>query len=388
MNISIFNGGRGASTIIKELMKYKDIKISSIVNTLDDGKSTGQIRKIFNMFGPSDIRKVQSLYVTKSSDLKIFEYRFKEKKNYKILDEIEKYISDQNKTSIFNLKISNNKKSFFKDCLNIFINRFNEYKDIYSLYDWSLMNIIYAGCYIKSNRSTLDVIKQIKNLFELKNDVIAITNQNLFLSALRSNGDFLKDEASIVEMRSNEIIEDIYISRQIISEDLIKTFGKNKKKKLLADMSIQPSLSSEAKKNISNADIIIYAPGTPFSSLFPSYMTKNINKVILNNKNALKFFITNIGADYETPDFRASDYIKYTFKYLNKNSHFNYNNFFDYNLVNLSNLEKNHVVIDHANLKKLNVKTIIENFEICNKGIHDGSKVINKIISLYKNKSS
>ena len=80
MYISIFNGGRGASTIIKELIKYKDIKISSIVNTLDDGKSTGQIREIFNMFGPSDIRKVQSLYVTKSSDLKIFEYRFKKKK--------------------------------------------------------------------------------------------------------------------------------------------------------------------------------------------------------------------------------------------------------------------------------------------------------------------
>ena len=37
-----------------------------------------------------------------------------------------------------------------------------------------------------------------------------------------------------------------------------------KKKKLLAEMSIRPSLSNEAKKNISNADIIIYAPGTLF----------------------------------------------------------------------------------------------------------------------------
>ena len=117
-------------------------------------------------------------------------------------------------------------------------------------------------------------------------------------------------------------------------------------------------------------------------------MTKNINKIISNNKSALKFFITNIGADYETPDFKASDYIKYTFKYLNQNSNFNYNNFFDFNLVNLSSLEKNYVVVDHANLKKLNVKTILGNFEINNKGIHDGFKIINKIISLYKNKSS
>ena len=223
----------GASTIIKELIKYKDIKISSIVNTLDDGKSTGQIREIFNMFGPSDIRKVQSLYVTKSSDLKIFEYRFKKKKNFEILCEIEKYISDKNKSNIFDLKISNDKKFFFEDCLNIFINRFNVNKNFYSLNDWSLMNIVYAGCYIKNNKSVADTIKQIKNLFKLKHEVIAITNENLFLSAIRSNGDFLKDEASIVEMRSNEIIEDIYISRKMPSEDLIKTLGKNEKKKII-----------------------------------------------------------------------------------------------------------------------------------------------------------
>ena len=76
--------------------------------------------------------------------------------------EIEKYISDKNKSNIFDLKISNDKKFFFEDCLNIFINRFNVNKNFYSLNDWSLMNIVYAGCYIKNNKSVADTIKQIK----------------------------------------------------------------------------------------------------------------------------------------------------------------------------------------------------------------------------------
>ena len=45
MNITLFNGGRGASTIIKSLKKYKNLKISSVVNAYDDGKSTGEIRE-------------------------------------------------------------------------------------------------------------------------------------------------------------------------------------------------------------------------------------------------------------------------------------------------------------------------------------------------------
>ena len=35
------------------------------------------------------------------------------------------------------------------------------------------------------------------------------------------------------------------------------------------------------------------------------------------NKNAKKFFITNIGEDYETPSFTASDYIVNAYQYIN-----------------------------------------------------------------------
>ena len=81
INIVIFNGGRGAGTIIPALQSIENIKITSIVNAYDDGKSTGEIRRFFNMLGPSDIRKVQQLMLPKGdpdfeSNNWLFEYRF------------------------------------------------------------------------------------------------------------------------------------------------------------------------------------------------------------------------------------------------------------------------------------------------------------------------
>ena len=53
-------------------------------------------------------------------------------------------------------------------------------------------------------------------------------------------------------------------------------------------------------------------------------MTKLLNKNISENKKSLKIFITNIGEDYETPSFTASDYIIYAFKYLTINTKKNF----------------------------------------------------------------
>ena len=81
LNITIINGGRGASSLIPNLIERQDLHVTSIVNAYDDGKSTGEIRKVFHMLGPSDIRKVQELMLPKENpryleNLDLFRYRF------------------------------------------------------------------------------------------------------------------------------------------------------------------------------------------------------------------------------------------------------------------------------------------------------------------------
>ena len=65
------------------------------------------------------------------------------------------------------------------------------------------------------------------------------------------------------------------------------------------------------------ADIIIYSAGTQHSSLYPTYMSTGLARAISYNKTAVKVFVTNIGADYETPNYSASDYVRGAYRYLN-----------------------------------------------------------------------
>src|SRR4051795_1757631 len=61
LNIVVLNGGRGAASIIPAMLRRQGLNVTSIVNAYDEGKSTGGIRRFFDMLGPSDIRKVQEL---------------------------------------------------------------------------------------------------------------------------------------------------------------------------------------------------------------------------------------------------------------------------------------------------------------------------------------
>ena len=46
LSVLVINGGRGAASIIPNLLEHEDLLITSVVNAYDDGKSTGEIRTI------------------------------------------------------------------------------------------------------------------------------------------------------------------------------------------------------------------------------------------------------------------------------------------------------------------------------------------------------
>ena len=56
--IVMFSGGRGTGSITEALMKHAQIELILLVNTYDDGLSTGALRRFVpGMLGPSDVRK-------------------------------------------------------------------------------------------------------------------------------------------------------------------------------------------------------------------------------------------------------------------------------------------------------------------------------------------
>ena len=81
LNFVVINGGRGAATLIPALLSHDAIRVTSLVNAYDDGKSTGQIRRFFGMLGPSDLRKVQELMLSPddpdfAANQALFRYRY------------------------------------------------------------------------------------------------------------------------------------------------------------------------------------------------------------------------------------------------------------------------------------------------------------------------
>ena len=64
----------------------------------------------------------------------------------------------------------------------------------------------------------------------------------------------------------------------------------------------------EVKNKLSKADIIIFGPGTQYSSLFPSYLTRDLKETI-EKSNAKKFLITNIYLDKDIINENVEDII-------------------------------------------------------------------------------
>ena len=126
-NVVIFSGGRGSSSLLSAIRSMDNVQsITSLINTYDDGKSSGELRKIFNMPGPSDIRKVQELYLNKSNrNYNLIKSLFQKRINLdrtKFILLLNQYIQT-NYQILFDIKISDKKINLYlKKYLKVFRN--------------------------------------------------------------------------------------------------------------------------------------------------------------------------------------------------------------------------------------------------------------------------
>ena len=391
MNIVLLNGGRGGKAFIEELLKRQDCKIFSIVNAYDDGKSTGILRNFFNILGPSDIRKVHSSLLDRfNPNFKIFkqfyDYRFKSnisnKEAKSKIYEIANFINNE----IINLKIIDIKKGKkISKYLNFFlkelIKKENQSKILFNFKDCSAINCLYASIIYYHDKDVDKAISIIEDIFDIKHQVIINSNSNRYLYAIRSNGEILSSESEIVEIRSNESINNIYLLKKKIDLQKIKKLSIKDKHLKLEKNHSSPKLNLKVKSVLKNSDYIFFCPGTQHSSLYPTYLTKGFLNAIQSSESP-KIFITNIGADYETPFYKASDYVIGAIKYLNKNNKKYQKKIFDIFFINKpSSKFKNYVTLDLNKFNQIDGKLFIDDFDDPLKnGHHNAKKIINLIL--------
>lgn len=405
LQVVIFSGGRGSKTIVKELLKDESIELSLIVNAYDDGKSTGEIRRFFNMLGPSDIRKNQENLMSNNFETHkmwsaIFDFRFPQDVQYDHCISVFQDFADGKTNVIEEIQIdAPNLVQLLRRLIQQFLTSLKTYEKIvgrsFDFSDCALSNCLYAGAYELLDKSFNKTIALFNVLLHTRGDVIPTNLENKKLVAIRENGEICYSEDIIVELRSNDRIKDFFLLDKDLDPAIIeeKFTTLEEKSDYLHRIESYVQGTPESIKAIENADIIIYAPGTQHSSLYPSYTTIGIPEAIYSNKKALKAFVCNIGEDYETPGYEASEFITSAYKYLTKNTKFKIpiTELIHVALVNTSRSKKKedfrYVENDFQKLEELPIEILCGNFESdSDLGKHDAHKAIKTIEEAYYKK--
>lgn len=398
-NIVIINGGRGAAALIPSLLCQQGLNVTSVVNAYDDGKSTGEIRRFFGMLGPSDIRKVQELFLPENdpdhaAHLYVFQYRYPAAcDRTEVLATLRAFV-DGSLTNLVGVQFANQKvylalRRFLREFLDGLMIIEKAKGEQFRFADCSIMNCIYAGAFLTFDRNIETATRYIDRLFKLKGTVLPTSIEDKKLVALRENGEMLYCEAEIVELRSNARIEQVYLLDSSLDKPRFDALSADEKRYYLNRHHCFVSVSQGVKLALQQADIIVYSAGTQHSSLYPTYLSDGLAAAIADNKAAFKIFITNIGADYETPTYKASDYIKGAYRYLclSDNRAYSMEELFGAVLINKSHMkaDSRYVEFDEAAFSDIPVRRIVDVFESSeHSGKHDGNKVVQTIMSLYE----
>jgi 2-phospho-L-lactate transferase/gluconeogenesis factor (CofD/UPF0052 family) len=399
LNVVILNGGRGGASIIPELLDRPGLHLTSVVNAYDDGKSTGEIRRFFGMLGPSDIRKVQELMLPAEdpdyqANLRIFQYRFPHNaRRNEVIEHLQSFASGICSEIVgvrfASVKVSSALREFIQEFLKALyaIEHLND--DQFSFKDCSIMNCIYAGAFLVFSRNIERATLFIDRLFKLRGTVLPTSIEDKKLVALRENGEMLYSEADIVELRSNVRIERIYLLDKPLHKVRFDVLSLEEKRYYLERHHCYVAVSHRVQLALQQADIIIYSAGTQHSSLYPTYLSAGLAQAIADNRSAFKAFVTNIGADYETPTYKASDYIRGAHRYLNLSDQRAYSmqELFDVVLINQSRQkpDESYVEFDEAAFANIPVRRVVDSFEcLQNPGKHNGGRVVQTLLDLYE----
>lgn len=166
MNITVIGGGTGSSNVLEGLKQYKDLNISVIVSTMDDGGSNKVIRDELGLLPLSDLRK-SIIALSEDTD-----------------------------------------KGLIRD---LFTYRFPEGT---GLRGHTLGNLLMIAM-TDITGSEIGAIEAFKYLFEIRADIIPATLDNAKLVAEYEDGSKIEGEHFIDEPKVHKNIQNFYLSKHV-----------------------------------------------------------------------------------------------------------------------------------------------------------------------------
>lgn len=228
-------GGTGQSTMLRGLKAFSD-NITAIVTVTDDGGGSGVLRRELNMPPPGDIRNcIQALANAEPAMQELLNYRFREG----------------------------------------------------SLSGQSLGNLLLAALYDMS--PTFDgAVAALSQVLAITGQVLPVTNEDLVLEALFSDGALVRGETTITGYKKS-------------TEAVIERVGLDP---------AGPAALPAVLEAIAGADMIVMGPGSLYTSVIPNLLVEGVSDAI-RASGAIKVYVMNVMTqDGETEGYTAAHHAR------------------------------------------------------------------------------
>jgi 2-phospho-L-lactate transferase/gluconeogenesis factor (CofD/UPF0052 family) len=319
LRVVLFSGGRGSGALAGLVATDSRVALTVAINGYDDGASTGEVRRFLgDSLGPSDFRKNASRLA-----------RLRETCPTALIDLLDRRLPDGATEADLRAVIhaldgsapgagldalDPVTRAAVGSRLRRFDNEFRTAGRAISFHDASVGNFVFAGAFLACDRQFNTAVDDYCALLGLPPGLVenVTDGTNAFLVALDDDGRLLGSEEEIVDAkRHNQVLEIFLVDRPLAADERerLAAMPLDERLQLLESRSVHPPLNARLAARLADAHLIIYAPGTQHSSLFPSYLTPGLGQAIAANLHAIKLLVTNIQTDAEITGRSALDLI-------------------------------------------------------------------------------
>ena len=294
-SLLFFSGGSALDKTSSLLTKYTHNSIH-LLTPFDSGGSSAKLRKAFNMPAVGDLRARLMAIADDSIEghpeaVALFRYRLPNdlsqaslKKLVEQLQSGEHPLVEATSITVKQL-IANNLRAFL-----------DQVPDNFDYRGASVGNLVISGGYLNNQHTLNHVVDQISEIVNALGIVRTTTNDDLELIATLADGTKVSGQHKITAKETHPL--DQKIIELVLSG---------------------PSSSLDEKNQalISHADLIIFPPGSFFSSVIANLLPKSVGNAI-HESSKPKVFIPNLGTDPELYDTSLAEQIELLNQTINR----------------------------------------------------------------------
>jgi 2-phospho-L-lactate transferase/gluconeogenesis factor (CofD/UPF0052 family) len=334
LKVVMFTGGRGSSVLSVPLLSDRRVDLVLAINGYDDGGSTGEVRRFLgDTLGPSDYRKNAARVAAAKRScsaalIQLLDSRLPtEMSAEQALARLDPIAAGgaTDATLMAGQPLPESEAASLAGRLAPFLQAYRDGGRPFVFADCAIGNLVFAGCYLRQDRRFNRAIDDYAALLGLPPGLIenVTDGDNAHLVALDSNGRVLGTEEEIVTAPNQDRIEDLFLIDAPLGPEecrALEALGPAETRRRLEARSADVRSNPRLIPKIRDADVIVYAPGTQHSSLYPSYLTPGVADRIAENLRATKLLITNLESDVEITRENAVSLVERALHYLTDRS--------------------------------------------------------------------